>query len=257
MILEDKQTKEKKKMKNNIIWAILFILSFMFGSLVFLCDARALMMPLRFQWDTNNTGQWEEVKIFARVEGEEYNYDSPLLVVPQEYIDGNSVPIDASAQFNYPDNSKTTVYFVAKSYKGDSFSEDSNEVSKTVDLVPLEPFNFTAVYNEEDNSIDFEWSITDVRASRYRIYKSSTIDGQYEPIIRIDYEEGKTNYSQKVPIDDLITGEEKTIFFKMASWAGDSPAVISSPYTEVIPISIDQAEEVIDKVLNFKLLLTD
>lgn len=221
----------------------------------------ALEVPLTFTWDANTQpGQWTAVKIFARTSTDDpYDYDSPLVTIPQSYENNLSMPVQSKVTFNYPDGQKASIYFVAKAYDDNGHtSNDSNEVVKTVDLVPLEAFDFNAAYNEADSSIDFSWSITDVRALRYRISKSSIADGDFEFIARIDFEEGKTEYSKQIDIDELFPdGEETTVYFRMQAW-GDYK--IASPITSIIPITINRkegTEVILDQVINFKLILTD
>lgn len=222
-----------------------------------ICDGKEI--PLTFVWDSNRSiGQWQQIKIFVRINGNSYDYNMPLIEVSQSYDNGQSTPTEAKVNFNFPDNNKTTAYFVARSYDNNGkFSEDSNEVVKIVDLLPLEAFDFDASYNADDSSINFIWEITDVRGLRYRIYKSYSENGDFEPFRLINYIEGQTNYSDTIAIDSLFPANEKTtVYFKMIVWGGSGDEIISSPDTKIIPITLDRRENAeVDKVINFKLIL--
>ena len=243
-------------MKLNYLVSIIMLLAALLFSAIF-CDGREI--PINFEWDHNTSeGSWNSVKIFVRIGSSNYDYDTPLIELPQTYDNGQSIPINTTVNFNFPDDQQTTAYFVARAYDSSgNHSEDSNEVSKTVDLLPLESFTFDVNYNASDNTINFSWSITDVKAQRYRIYKSSEENGTYEPVSRIDYVEGQTSYSQSISIDELFPANEKTtVYFKMASWAGEKPEVVQSPYTSAMPITIDRRENVpVDSIINFRLIL--
>lgn len=244
------------------LFALIVILFMVLGIIFFghYDVASGAEVPIIFSWDANNnSGTWKTVKIFVRLNNDHYDYSTPLIEIPQQYENGLSLPIQATVNFNFPDGYKTTAYFVAKAYgDNDKFSEDSNEVIKVVDLLKLEPFTFTADYNAEDNSINFQWAISDVRAARYRIYKASEENGDYTPFERIDYVEGQTSYSKVISIEELFPENQKTtVYFKMQSWAGEKPELISSDFSNIIPITIDRREgEIeIDRVINFKLIL--
>lgn len=218
-------------------------------------------IPLNFAWDSNvNDGSWAVVKIFVRVgDDSQYDYDTPLLEIPQQYEAGLSLPTTATVNFNFPDGEKTYAYFVARAYDSSgNQSIDSNETLKVVDLVPLENFTFTAEYNNIDQSIDFVWSMTDVRSSRYRIYKALDQTAEKEPLAKIDFVADQTQYSKQIAIDDLFPPEEKTtVYFWMAAWGGEKPELIQSEYIGPIPITIDRRTNVsgVDTVINFKLIL--
>lgn len=238
---------------NTFVISIILLIAVVLANAVF-CDGKEI--PLSFAWDANSTsGQWDSIKIFVRFNNDQYDYNTPLAEIPQRYENGLSVPTKADINFNFPDNEKITAYFVARSYDANSHvSTDSNEVSRVVDLIPLEAFVVSAEYNESNSSIDFFWSITDVRALRYRIYKSNEENGTYYPFARVDYEEGKTNYSESISIDELFPINEKTtVYLKVIAWGNDK---ISSPDSNIIPITIDRRENVdVDSVINFRLIL--
>lgn len=222
-------------------------------------SANATEINVKMAWDadviSDSTAKWKEIKIFTRVDDQQYNFDDPSEVIPQEYIEGKSRPTEIDRSWTFDFGKKSTRYWVARAYDDNGYASDSsNEISQTINLELLKAFTITAKYLPEDNTIEFSWANDDTRVKRYRIYSSSSIDGEFMPINRINTDGTIIDYTQKIPASDLFPANEKTTVYFMLRSFGDYS--VFSPDSNIVDITIDRVEPLVpNKVFNFKLIL--
>lgn len=233
--------------------ALLLILTVLaFGLVAYANIAQAKDVTVTFSWDTDTSGGWEKLNFYERDEAAGYNYNQPIFTLPQTYdADGNSQPVTTPITTTYPDGQKATKFWVVRAQAGDLESADSEEVSWTVDLTPLEPFTFTAVYNDVAKTIDMAWQITDARITRWEIYTADAAGGPYTKLTAVNNTEGmETTYS--VPEASLFPdGEKTTKYFTMVAFA---PYDIFSANAAEIAITVNKRPP--SGVVNFKIILT-
>ena len=213
-------------------------------------------IPVTFRWDadvqTVESVPWDRLLFYERVDGGQYDYLSPIKVLPQAYVEGKSEPVEIEMVIEYPDGEITTKYFIVQAANADLKSEDSDEVSLEINLTPLSAFNFTAVYNKEEASIDFAWQREDERFTSWKIFVSQISGGPYDNVIAdIPYEEGVVDKSMSMSIDGYFpVGEETTQYFTMV---GFGKYGVYSPDSSEIGITIDRRG--VDSVINFRIFL--
>ena len=230
----------------------LIVLTFLaFCMVAYAQRAVAKDVEITFQWDADNSGNWEELRLFERAEQGTYDYATPKSTLPQTYANDLSQPTQMTITTDFMDGQVTTKFWVIRAAAGELESADSDEVSFTVNLLPLEQFDFTAVYNEVTKTIDMAWQITDPRITRWEIYTSDTAGGPYQPLTTVNNVEGaETSYS--VEEESLFpAGERTTKYFTMVAFA---PYDIFSVNSPEISITINKRPP--SGVVNFKIILT-
>lgn len=196
-------------------------------------EADAKDVEVKVQWDADvieydeATGlpihtPWENLGFFYRISGGgEYDYSSPALSLPQEYVDDRSEPTTTPLTVTVPDDQESTVFLVVRSQAtvdGKSVnSEDSDEASVVINLLPLEVFAFTAVYNPALSTIDVTWPAGDLRVKEWVIYSGDASGGPWEELTRVDA--GTTSTSIDIPVDEMFPpGVKTTKYFTMVSF---------------------------------------
>ena len=251
------------KKRFSIIEAFIFFTT-VFLAVAIICfgggEAYGEDIRIKFIWDADVEdveGQkllWETLNLYQRsapfVDGTStpppYDYTSPAATFPQTYVDGKSVPTEYDHVVDAAAGVITKFYWVIRSGNGDLESEDSDEVSLRIDLTPLQAFVFTAVYNDVANSIDFAWSTEDSRATKWRIFHSTTQGGPYE-VLTTTTESGTSS----IPIDELFPKGQKTIqYFTMVSFGKYD---VYSPNATEVAITIDRL--IPQNVINFRIFL--
>ena len=138
------------------------ILSFF---LIFVWVFCLFFLPVNIEANQNGNNSvslnlaWEDVNVkdpesfhwllFMRGEGEQYNYDSPILTIP--YFESQN------ANYSYetyeikvigPPGDKITKYFVMRSVDETRVSEDSNEVDYTFEMPKVPPYIITITFRK-------------------------------------------------------------------------------------------------------------
>ena len=149
--------------------------------------ALAKYVTLEFEWTPNAEPDMAQYVIFHAVEGQVYNYDIPIKVVPCTMQDGACVydPTDAKATFNVPDGSVTNNKFIVRAEDTEGYqSDDSSEVTATVDVRTLSAATMLqGAYNDVAKTIDFTWSHSDEsRVDRWDLFNSSASGGPYTKV---------------------------------------------------------------------------
>lgn len=233
------------------MWLLIVLTTLAFGMVAYANIAQAKDVTIKFQWDPDTAGGWEKINLYERAEDAAYDYTQAKGTVDQTYVDGNSTPTTIETVANFTDGVKSTKFWVVRAQAGDIESADSEEVSYTVDLTPIEQFEFTAVYNETAKSIDMAWNITDARITKWEIYTSDAAGGPYTKLTEVANAEGvETTYSVKG--DTLFpAGEKTTKYFTMVAFG---PYDLFSANSPEIAITVNKRPP--SGVVNFKIILT-
>lgn len=141
-------------------------------------------VTLQFAWDANSEPDMAGYALFARQEGQAYDYNNPLdppciIVNGLCYVDQVAETCEFEYTFNAPDGIVSTFYFVARARDiYSNWSGDSNEISAVFDLAPIAaPTMLIGVYNDSTQTVDFTWSQPDVeRTVRWRLYMKQGTD---------------------------------------------------------------------------------
>lgn len=172
-----------------MVLVCLLAVVFIFPSIVISKEVK-----LTFQWSSNTEPDMAKYAIFQRVEGQAYDYTSPIdplctIVDGKCYVDPTAETCEFEHTFIAPDGEITTFYFVARAGDSEGFwSADSNEVFKTYDLAPIVAAIINEiVYNNVTNTIDLSFSQADsARVSKWELFMSNTSGGPYTKVDTID-----------------------------------------------------------------------
>jgi len=212
-------------------------------------------------WDANQKDPsfdgvnkpWQNLYIYDRLEGAQYDLLDPFAVVPQSYGEDNlSTPTEYSGTVNVPDGERTTFYFMIRSSYEDLFSVNSEEVTFTADLTPLPaPTGFVGVFNQTSKSIDFTWDVDNSgRVINWKVYAGDTEGGPY-PNELATIQAGETAPTTSIPMGDLFPeGQSTTVYFTLVAFAKFD---IFSPNAGEVPITVDRRLPA--PVVNFRLVL--
>jgi hypothetical protein len=120
-------------------------------------------------------------------------------------------------------------------------------VNLVVDLTPLPVPTFTAVFNEEEVSIDFVWTTdADERISSWKIFHKLPEDADYTELVTVD-----SSGNESVPIDVLFPAEERTTReFTMVAYG---PYGLYSGNGQPISITVNRVPP--SGVINFRIKL--
>lgn len=225
-----------------------------FVCMLFSANCLAYDVAITFQWDSDNGENWKQINFYVRQNDEPYNFNIPDETLLQEYENGVSKPSELFRTWTFPDGQKTKLSWVAKAVNSEGkFSEESNEITLTLDLTPLKTSSLEAEYSKVENAIAFKWSVIDPRIMRYRIYSSENIEGPFEKQIAKLENDDILDKELEVNIDNLFPdGKLTTQYFILK---GFSDYGLKSEDSNVVKIEIDRRIIPVDKVLNFKLKL--
>jgi hypothetical protein len=187
----------------------------------------AKQITVKFEWDPNVEPTMGGYALFQRVEGGSYDYnqpiDPPCTVDPTDlkcYVDPVNKTCQYTHVFDSPDGQKITYYWVARARTVDNvWSEDSNEVTKTIDLTALPTVsNLTAVFNKNTQTIDFTWTQPQIdRIKSWKLYSGTASGGPYTEILDVPYDGVSTTIAASIPGSTVPPGE--TYYFVIVSFA--------------------------------------
>lgn len=225
-----------------------------FICMLFSVNCFAYDVAITFQWDSDEGENWKQINFYVRRNEEPYNFDIPSETLLQEYENGKSIPVELFRAWEFPDNQKTKLSWVARAVDNDGkLSDPSNEVTLTLDLTSLKTSSLEAEYSKTENSITFKWSVIDPRIMRYRIYSSEAIEGPFEKQIAKLENDDILDKELEININELFPdGKLTTQYFILK---GFSDYGLKSEGSNVVKIEIDRRIIPVDKVLNFKLKL--
>jgi len=198
---------------------------------------------------------WENLGFFYRIDDGAYDYSSPALSLPQTYVDDRSEPSETPLTITVPDDQESTVFLVVRSQAmvdGKSAnSEDSNEASVVINLLPLAAFDFAAVFNEVTESVDLTWPSGDDRVKEWAVYSGDASGGPWVELTRVPVGQAETSIS--VPAADMFPpGQRTTKYFTMVSFGAYG---VFSPNAAEVSVTRDLTKPA--GVVNLKIFLTE
>lgn len=193
------------------------------------------------------TLEWDAVEgvdgyyLYQSQKDSTFHYDIP--VTTEEYSDGKipqsvtRLSIDLSGY----EGADTRYRFVARSFKGEDTSEDSNEVEYYVSLVtPPSAISLEGSYNKEDGLVNISWEQPEEdvawRSINHWIVYYRIDDGDWEPIGRINSDH---ELSMEAPFSAVEEGESKAVEFTIVSYRRSG---VYSANSGVLTIDIDREE---------------
>lgn len=230
--------------KKDFFSILLFVLGLILAVLVF----RAYGEQIRLQWDpvdgvdgyylfqairaqNPDTGQAEHV----------FDFSSPITT--QEFPDGK-VPQDItqlSVDLPGEAGADTKYMFVARAFRGDEQSENSNEVAYVVSLVPpFAPAELSGNYDKTAGMIhvswsqpadEFEWRAIDHWSVHYRV-----ADGEWQPVGQVD---AGHELSMETTFDAVSEGEQANVDFVVVAHRRSG---VYSPDSEILTLDIDRRD---------------
>lgn len=224
--------------------------------------AQAADVNLTLAWDADTQDaeklDWEELRVYQRLDGEAYDYTTPLSVVPQSYEAGNSMPTNWTINTTYPDSddpvSEATRFFTIRSaaQKDGAFieSEDSNEASHTINNArPAKITDMAAVYNPQTDSIDFTWTtVPDERVTSYQIQISDNADTGFTTVAEMPADAVSASLASA---DIYPAGAITTKYWEVKSV---TELNIHSRWGNIVEVTVDR-QVIIDPVRSFRLIL--
>lgn len=220
-------------MKQKIIWTMILV---WFLSLVYLLwSDSAHGEKIMLQWDA--VPDVDGYYIYQTIRGgnplsHSFNYLAPIATVPQ---DTTQLTVDLPGE----SGQDTKYMFVARSYRADEMSIDSNEVSYVVCLVPPYPASeLSGSYNKDKAYVHLTWEQTpDTEPWRsidhwiiyYRIAGTDWI-----PIGRIDSDH---ELKMDAPFDAVGQGEREIVDFVIVTYRRSG---IYSENSNILSIDVDR-----------------
>lgn len=226
------------------------------ASLLFSSQCYSVDIPLTFQWDADIGGNWKEIHFYVRENDEAYDFNVPDETILQEYVNGASQPIELNRVWTFPDGQETTLHWIAKAAdeKG-NLSEQSNEVSYTLNLVPLKVLSLNVQFEAEQQLLKISWTAIDNRAKRFRIYYSENKDGPYDKQLALVNNDGVLEQQFEYPIKDIFPEDALSIRYFIIKSFGDYG--LEGNDSEPIRIEIDRrSPQTVEPVYNLKIKLT-
>jgi hypothetical protein len=180
---------------------------------------------IKFQWDYDlaNNPEIDGFKLYQR-SGEEY-VDPPVWI-------GNT--LEAEVDVAGVEGQATTYNYIVRAFKGDTESENSNEVSYTVDRVPPLAVVLNAVY--ENDVVTFTWDDPDQQNIIYwNIYYATKSGGPYAEFDTVE----NTGNNLLTASKELIVpvGEKHSYYFTIVAF---KTPTLFSPNSNEISITIDK-----------------
>lgn len=213
--------------------------------ILFICPfgtASVEALNLSFAWTSNTEPDMKQYILYNRVEGQGYDYNIPMKVIPCTVVDGKCTTVPPTTEgectttitLNVPDGQKVINHFILRAEDiYENQSGDSNEVSWTSDLTPLLAINdFVGLFNKVAQTVDFSWTQNDVdRVTSWKLYRTITSGSDYIQVgSDIPWNGTDTQISASMPADTLAPGEE--YYFVVVAF-GDS---VNSPNSNEVKI---------------------
>jgi hypothetical protein len=197
---------------------------------------------LTFEWTANTESDMKQYVLYNRIEGQGYDYNIPIKIIPCTIADGKCTTTPPSADGDctvtitqdVPDGQKIINHFIVRAEDiYENQSGDSNEVSYTSDLTPLVAINdFVGVFNKVAQTVDFSWTQNDIdRVTSWKLYRTITSGSNYTQVGNaIPWNGTDTDISASVSADTLAPGEE--YYFVVVAF-GDA---VNSPNSNEVKI---------------------
>jgi len=198
-------------------------------------------ITLNFAWDCNITDDdMAGYTLYKRLAAQTYDYENPDQTIPCVITEGACQPCIGSIIWDAPDGVATVYHFVARAFDTENeFSEDSNEVSQTIDLRPMPmPINFVGVWNDANNTVDLTWEQEQPdRVKKWLLEYGETSGGPYPDTYEV-INTGQTTYTASVP----IVAPPNTVITKYFVLRSLAAFDIESEVTAEIAVVIDKNE---------------
>lgn len=131
--------------------------------------------------------------------------------------------------------------FVARAYKAEDESADSNMVCVEIDNTPLlAPSSLVGQWNKSDETITLSWIQDDAERAKYWKIFYKIGDGEY-----VDFAKSENNGSDsievKVPFDEAPMGEITSVTWAVVAFKDEA---VFSPDSNPVVIDIDRSGEI-------------
>lgn len=230
--------------KKDVVAILIFVVGLLLTVMVF----RAYGEQIRLQWDAvdgvdgyylfqairaqnPDTGQVEH----------EFDYLSPI--TSEQFPDGK-IPQDVT-QFDVDlpgqADADTKYMFTARAFRGDETSENSNEVSYVVSLVPpFAPAELSGSYDKAAGMIHvswaqpddkFQWRTIDHWSVHYRV-----ADGEWQPVGQVD---AGHELAMETTFDAVAEGEQESVDFVVVAHRRSG---VYSPDSDILTLDIDRRD---------------
>jgi hypothetical protein len=172
-------------------------------------------MKVGVRWDANETpadceglepedcfARWEKLNLYMSVDDGPYNYNSPIHVVSQSYVNGKSTPTETAFNLDFDKYRNTKIGIIVRSsavIAGEEVeSVDSDPGIAMFNLDRPEKLPALTVLETNDGRIMFEFELhTDTRVGSYMISMSDEAGTGYKELVRRTHEGEKNNASGK------------------------------------------------------------
>lgn len=200
----------------------------------------AKQIKVQFEWQANTETTMAGYGLFRREEGQAYDYDAPIdpdctIVDGACYVDPTAKTCTFTDTFDAPDGKATTYYWVARARDTDGdWSEDSNEVTMTVDLAPIVAAVITnGSYDSTTKNINIAFSQTDVnRADHWELYMGTASGGPYNKVDTLANDNSGDTFS----IDHQITADG-TYYFTIVTFTKEG---VFSPNSNEMSVEVKE-----------------
>lgn len=190
---------------------------------VFFLFNNASADSVMLKWDSNNSDP-DGYRLFQRLDGDIYDYTSPILI--QGITDDNG---------NIPPNITTVTidnlgiicninkyHWVVRAFVRSEESSDSNEVNYIVNWsCPATVINFQADFDIENSNINMSFQQPgEVPVIEWKIYWTRT-SGQDYVLFDIIPNDGSNSVTVTKPFAEVVDGDRETIYFAIVSFRRD------------------------------------
>lgn len=219
---------------------IYVLVAFLIGLLLMVSVYRTYGEQIQLQWDA--VDGVDGYMLYQSQKDSTFHYDTP--VVTEAYPDGKIPPDVTHLDVDLPgiEGRNTRYRFVARSFRGDDQSEDSNEVEYYVALVPPPvAVKLTGSYNRDGGSVNIAWEqpVEDydyLTVSHWIVYYRITGAEEWVPIGRINSDHV---LEMTAPFDAVPNGEQSSVDFVIVSYRRSG---VYSANSEVLTLDINRKE---------------
>lgn len=231
--------------KKDFFSILLFVLGLVLAVLVFRASGEKIELAWDSVDDVDGYRLFQAIRAADPETGEiTHEYDFAQPITTESYPDGN-IPQNVSAlTVDLPgqQNADTKYMFVARSYRGDETSANSNEVSYVVSLVaPFAAVELSGSYDKDQSVVtiswnqppdEYEWRMISHWIVYYRIAGTE----EWQAIGRIDADHV---LEMTAPFDAVASGEQTSVEFTIVSYRRSG---VYSANSEILTLDIDRRE---------------
>jgi hypothetical protein len=207
-------------------------------------------MEIGVKWDANTTPEtcndlapedcflrWDKLNFYLRVHGGEVDYNHPIHVLSQSYVNGASTPTNTKFNVEFDKFEKTPIEIIVRSAAvvgGEEIeSVDSDPGAHTVDLSRPTKLEALRIGETDEGKVIFEWFLhDDPRVGSYMISMSDTAGTGYKEILRRTHEGEKNNPggmgNAYIDRDQIFTEPGQTKHFTIVSITSDKFGAVHS-----------------------------